>query len=89
MNEINTSLQKLLNGKEKFDDDTDDADGQHDPYASAMLRRRHKNLYLLKKKKKCVRLDVRQNMYVTLKDVRLFYFDISLEKMTKLFVDPD
>ena len=32
-----------MNGNEKCDDDTnDDADG-HDPYVSAMLRRRHKN----------------------------------------------
>ena len=52
LNEINTSLQKLLNGNEKCDDDTDDddaddddADGQYDPYVSAMLRRRHKNNY--------------------------------------------
>ena len=51
MNESHTSFQKLLNGKEKCDDDTDDADddasdddaedvdGQHDLYVSAMLRR--------------------------------------------------
>ena len=47
LNEINASLQKLLNGNEKCDDDIDDADdetdtdndadGQHDPYVSAML----------------------------------------------------
>ena len=50
LNEIHTSLQKLFNGNEKCDDDTDaaaadddDAGGQHDPYVSAMLRRRHKN----------------------------------------------
>ena len=46
LNEINASLQNVLNGKEKCDDDIDDADddadGQHDPYVSAMLRRRHK-----------------------------------------------
>ena len=53
---IHTSLQKLFNENEKCDDDTDDAveaaatadddddaDGQHDPYVPAMLRRRHKN----------------------------------------------
>ena len=49
MNEINTSLQKSLNENEMCDDDTKtaadnaavdtDADGQHDPYVSAMLRR--------------------------------------------------
>ena len=43
LNEINASLHKLLSGNEKSDDDTDDdADGQHGPYVSAMLRRRHK-----------------------------------------------
>ena len=46
LNEINTSLQKLLNGDEKFDTDSaaadDDTDGKHDPYVSATLRRRHK-----------------------------------------------
>ena len=40
-------VQKLLNRNEKCDNDTDDdaaddADGQHDPYVSAMLRKRHK-----------------------------------------------
>ena len=56
MDEINASLQKLLSGNEKCDDDTnddaaaaaadnndDDADGQHDPYMSAMLRQRHRS----------------------------------------------
>ena len=34
----------LLNGNEKCDDNTngDNADRQHDPYVSAMLRRQHK-----------------------------------------------
>ena len=47
-NKINASLQKLLSGNENCDNDTadadaatDDADGQHDPYVSVMLRRRH------------------------------------------------
>ena len=49
LNEINASLQKLLSGNKKFDDNTDNADadadagGQNDPYVSAMLRRWHKN----------------------------------------------
>ena len=45
LNEISTSLQMLLSGNEKCDDDTDDddADGQRDPYVSAMLGRRHIN----------------------------------------------
>ena len=45
LNEIYTSLQKLLNGNEKCDDDTNNADGQHDPYVSAMLHRQHKKCY--------------------------------------------
>ena len=37
----------LLNGNKKCDNDTDyDADGQHDPYVSAMLRRQHNNRYV-------------------------------------------
>ena len=44
--EINASLQKLLSGNEKCDEDedahNDEADKQHDPYVSAMLRRQHK-----------------------------------------------
>ena len=43
LNEINTSLQTLLNGNEKrddTDDDADAADGQHSPYVYVMLRRR-------------------------------------------------
>ena len=48
-NEINASHGKLLNGNGKCDDDTDeaspakanDADGQDDPYVSAMLHRRY------------------------------------------------
>ena len=43
MNEVNTALQKLLNGNGKRDDTDDDTDGQHDPYVSAMLRTRQKN----------------------------------------------
>ena len=40
MNEINASLQKLLSGNEKCDnDDADNADWQHDPFVSAMLRK--------------------------------------------------
>lgn len=51
MKEINGSLQKLLIGKEKCDDndtddDADDADGQHEPYVSVMLRRRRKNMFI-------------------------------------------
>lgn len=34
LNKISESLQKLLSRKEKCDDDN--ADGQHDPYMSAM-----------------------------------------------------
>ena len=44
-NEINASLQKLLIGSEKCDDDAADAnnaDGQHGPCVSAMLHRQHK-----------------------------------------------
>ena len=45
LTEINASFQKLLSRKEKCDDDDDeasDANWQHDPHVSAMLRRRHK-----------------------------------------------
>ena len=47
MNEVNASLQKLLSGNKKCDDTDDDAtadddaDGQHDPYVSVMLRRHY------------------------------------------------
>ena len=44
LNEINASFQKLLSGNEKCDEDSDDVDRQHDPYVSAMLCRRHKNI---------------------------------------------
>ena len=33
---------KVIERKEKCDDDIDDADGLHDPYVSALLRRRPK-----------------------------------------------
>ena len=34
-----------MSGNQKCDDETDDdADGQHDPYVSAMLRRRHNKM---------------------------------------------
>ena len=39
--EINASLQNLLSGNKKCDDAAA-ADGQHDPYVSAILRRRYK-----------------------------------------------
>ena len=46
---MNASLQKLMGGNDKYDDDTDaadddDADGHHDPFVPGMLRRRHKNI---------------------------------------------
>ena len=54
LNEISASLQTLLSGNEKCDNDTVDASNdayrQHDPYVSALLRRRHKNYtYILNK----------------------------------------
>ena len=43
LNEINASLQKLLSGNEKCDDDTTYyAEGQHGPNVSVMLCRRYK-----------------------------------------------
>ena len=57
LNEINAFLQKLLSWNKKCDNDTDvadadvndddDTDRQHDPYVSAMLRRRHKKYHQL------------------------------------------
>ena len=42
LNEIDTSLQKLLIGNQKCDA----LDNGHDPYVSTMLRGRHKNIHI-------------------------------------------
>ena len=43
--ERNEKCDDAADDDEDIDDDDNDADGQHDPYVSAMLRRRYKKYH--------------------------------------------